>query len=350
MYEGKTVLRLLKLKNPWGKAGWVGPWSQGAKEWTTYPRVAEELAGERGDETFFWMWEQDFYDNLNTLYVCRMFKEPWQCTRSKGKWLREDLTLPVPRPSTAMGAPSSKNPSAWLQNPQFLLYVEQKTSCFIYLSQHDTRVRSDTKDWKPNHYRNAIGFVVVKAAALEAKGARARTSDLVAMSGFRRDRDVATPFTLNLNPKDSPYVVIPMTFEPEKEGGFMLNIWHKSPVLVRGGERVRVVEVPAEAVEEQDEWGDMAPEDKFPDDDAIQGDTGGRAARGGDEERTADAAPAVGASSAARAPAGAATGAGAEGAGASGDLASALVTLVTELGPKLNPEQRKALAEALGVA
>ena len=23
-----------------------------------------------------------------------------------------------------------------------------------------------------------------------------------------------------------------MTFEPEKEGGFMLNIWHKSPILV----------------------------------------------------------------------------------------------------------------------
>ena len=25
---------------------------------------------------------------------------------------------------------------------------------------------------------------------------------------------------------------VPMTFEPEKEGGFMLNIWHKSPILV----------------------------------------------------------------------------------------------------------------------
>ena len=33
------------------------------------------------------------------------------------------------------------------------------------------------------------------------------------------------------------------------------------------------------------------------------------------------------------------------GGGATGDLASALVTLVIELGPKLNPEQRKALAE-----
>lgn len=32
--------------------------------------------------------------------------------------------------------------------------------------------------------------------------------------------------------QDSPYVVVPMTFDPEKEGGFMLNIWHKSPILV----------------------------------------------------------------------------------------------------------------------
>ena len=35
-------------------------------------------------------------------------------------------------------------------------------------------------------------------------------------------------------------MVVPMTFEPEKEGGFMLNIWHKSPILVPARSPARV--------------------------------------------------------------------------------------------------------------
>jgi len=36
---------------------------------------------------------------------------------------------------SAKGAPSSQNPAAWLENPQFLLYAREKTSCVIVLSQ-----------------------------------------------------------------------------------------------------------------------------------------------------------------------------------------------------------------------
>ena len=39
VHVGFSLSRLIKLKNPWGKAGWIGPWSQGSKEWTTYDKV-----------------------------------------------------------------------------------------------------------------------------------------------------------------------------------------------------------------------------------------------------------------------------------------------------------------------
>ena len=41
----------------------------------------------------------------------------------------QDATLPVPRLSTAMGAPTSKNPSTWLHNPQVFI-------CHVFIYTH----------------------------------------------------------------------------------------------------------------------------------------------------------------------------------------------------------------------
>jgi hypothetical protein len=43
--------------------------------------------------------------------------------------------------------------------------------------------------------------------------------------------------------QDSPYVVVPMTFEAGREGPFILNVWHKKPIFVRGGELVRYADL-----------------------------------------------------------------------------------------------------------
>jgi len=68
-----------------------------------------------------------------------------------------------------------------------------------------------------------------------------KKSDFFAVAKFRRDRDVTTPFTLQLSPKDSPYIVFPMTAEPGMEGGFVLNLYVKSDVFVRGGGRIKTL-------------------------------------------------------------------------------------------------------------
>ena len=39
------------------------------------------------------------------------------------------------RRDCAKGAPSSSDPAAWLDNPQFMIWVREKTSCVIVLSQ-----------------------------------------------------------------------------------------------------------------------------------------------------------------------------------------------------------------------
>ena len=43
---------------------------------------------------------------------------------------------------------------------------------------------------------------------------------------------------------------------------FQTHFSHEVSLQVRGGEQVKVVEIAAEAMEDQDEWGDMNPEEK----------------------------------------------------------------------------------------
>ena len=85
------------------------------------------------------------------------------------------------------------------------------------------------------------------------KGARMRKSDLIAFSHFRKDRDVSLPFTLQLSPADSPYVVFPMTHEKGMAGEFFLNVWHKKEIFIRGGEVVLVDEAAGSELDE-DPW------------------------------------------------------------------------------------------------
>ena len=41
--KGNLTINLLRLRNPWGKREWVGPWSDNSDTWQKYPDVAKQL-------------------------------------------------------------------------------------------------------------------------------------------------------------------------------------------------------------------------------------------------------------------------------------------------------------------
>lgn len=166
MHERDSILRLLKIRNPWPKGSWTGPWSPKSDRWVEYDRVAS-LCGQEGngEEGSFWMWDQDFFNLFDTLFICRIFKDPWRCTRMKGKWFKPTKS-PAPHRGTAMGPPTSREPAAWLSNPQFHLFVKEKTPCVIILSQRDSRAHRDDPSWVPNSYEAGIGFAVAKMSTV----------------------------------------------------------------------------------------------------------------------------------------------------------------------------------------
>ncbi|PHH59770.1 hypothetical protein CDD82_2402 [Ophiocordyceps australis] len=82
--EGK---RLVRLKNPWGKGEWRGPWSDGSKEWTG--EWLAKLEHRFGDDGDFWISYADLLRKFQAIERVRLFDDGW---RVEGCW----TTVAVP--------------------------------------------------------------------------------------------------------------------------------------------------------------------------------------------------------------------------------------------------------------
>lgn len=88
----KGTLKLVKLRNPWGKFEHTGDWSDTSPLWTEHPDVASSVGfqGPKDDGIFFMAWE-DFIVKFDCIDVCK---------RSVGM---RDLTLDLKEDSEGCG-------------------------------------------------------------------------------------------------------------------------------------------------------------------------------------------------------------------------------------------------------
>ena len=68
---GKGGLKMIQLRNPWGKFEWNGAWSDGSKEWAQNPIISQDLkyASDASDGKF-WMTYADFKSKFTIVHVC----------------------------------------------------------------------------------------------------------------------------------------------------------------------------------------------------------------------------------------------------------------------------------------
>ncbi|KAJ4247167.1 hypothetical protein NW762_013306 [Fusarium torreyae] len=71
--------RLLKLKNPWGKGEWTGPWSDGSKEWTA--EWLQKLDHRFGDDGDFWISYEDLLRKFQDFERTRLFTPDWRVSQ-----------------------------------------------------------------------------------------------------------------------------------------------------------------------------------------------------------------------------------------------------------------------------
>lgn len=69
-------VRLVLLKNPWGKHEWKGAWSDGSKEWTA--EWLQKLDHKFGDDGSFWISYDDLLKKYQAFDRTRLFDEGWK--------------------------------------------------------------------------------------------------------------------------------------------------------------------------------------------------------------------------------------------------------------------------------
>jgi len=68
-WDGDETLRLVCLRNPWGKGEWTGEWSDDSDMWRKYPQLAKELEVDNVDNGKFWMSFDDFTDTFRAVHI-----------------------------------------------------------------------------------------------------------------------------------------------------------------------------------------------------------------------------------------------------------------------------------------
>ncbi|KAL6461994.1 hypothetical protein MHYP_G00301390 [Metynnis hypsauchen] len=217
--------KLVRMRNPWGQVEWTGAWSDGSAEWNSVdPSERPNANAEDGE---FWMAFSEFVRQYSRIEICTLTPDaitgdsvkPWSVCNYGGTWRRG---------STAGGCRNNAN-TFWM-NPQFVIKLDEEdddpndneTGCSIVLGLIQKNRRRLRKDGEDMH---TIGYAIYEFRGQKdvhldknfflthAQKARSET--------FINLREVSTRFKL----PPGEYLVVPSTFEPNKDGDFCLRVF-----------------------------------------------------------------------------------------------------------------------------
>uniref|UniRef100_A0A674CT75 Calpain-2 catalytic subunit-like n=1 Tax=Salmo trutta TaxID=8032 RepID=A0A674CT75_SALTR len=228
-------VQLIRIRNPWGQVEWTGPWSDGSSEWK-YVCPDEKLKLDHvAEDGEFWMSYSDFTRQFSKLEICNLTPDTltsdevgrWNHYQYKGMWRTG---------STAGGC--RNHPATFCSNPQFLVCLEDvdddpldgEDGCtfLVGLMQKDGR-----RNRQMGEDLSAIGFAIYAYKGQSnihlGPDVLLRQKHVAMSSTFINTREVCDRFCL----PPGEYVIIPSTFQPHKNGSFILRVFSEKHVATR---------------------------------------------------------------------------------------------------------------------
>ncbi|KAL4659687.1 calpain-5-like [Arapaima gigas] len=213
-------LPMIRMRNPWGRIEWKGPWSD-RQEWQNVERAERESIGLMvEDDGEFWMTFDDWCKYFTDADVCHVINtsagtvgKTWYKGVHFGSWTKHA----VPILNRCGG--SMNNRETFLQNPQYALDITKgEKEVLVSLQQ------KDMKSHRPvgNGENLTIGFVILKVELNRKYRLHdILTQEVVATSSYINLRSIFMRETL----RPGRYVIIPSTFAPDVSGDFMITVF-----------------------------------------------------------------------------------------------------------------------------
>uniref|UniRef100_A0A8C2G7V7 Calpain-2 catalytic subunit n=1 Tax=Cyprinus carpio TaxID=7962 RepID=A0A8C2G7V7_CYPCA len=236
-YRG-NLTKLIRIRNPWGQVEWTGAWSDGSSEWRQISDSDREKLNCKAEDGEFWMSFSDFLQNYSRVEICNLTPDALS-DDSINKWALSNFDGNWRKGTTAGGCRNYPN-SFWM-NPQFLIKLEEQDddptdnevgcSFVVGLIQKNRR-----KMRKVGEDMHTIGFAIYEFVGQRnvhldrnffqrhASAARSET--------FINLREVCSRFCL----PPGEYLIVPSTFEPNKDGDFCVRVFSEKQINVNEGD------------------------------------------------------------------------------------------------------------------
>ncbi|KFP05600.1 Calpain-1 catalytic subunit, partial [Calypte anna] len=220
-YRGQS-LGLIRMRNPWGEVEWTGAWSDNSSEWNAVEPALRQQLMVRMEDGEFWMSFRDFLREFTRLEICNLTPDALQ-SRKFRKWNTRLYDGTWRRGSTAGGC--RNYPATFWINPQFKIQLEEvddddgdeggrrEPGCSFLLALMQKHRRRERRYGTDMHVGKS--GVHLKRDFFLANASRARSEQFINL------REVSTRFRL----PPGEYIVVPSTFEPNKEGDFVLRVF-----------------------------------------------------------------------------------------------------------------------------
>lgn len=229
---GGDMVRLIRIRNPWGQVEWNGAWSDKSSEWRYVSSDDQQRLTNRSEDGEFWMSFSDFLRQYSRLEICNLTPDALTGDEYK-KWAESEFEETWRRGVSAGGCRNYPN-SFWM-NPQFVIKLDevdddpddgQEDGCtFIVglMQKNRRRMRKMGQDME------TIGFAIYKLPE-EYSGKRQvhlkKNFFLYNCSAARSEtfinlREVSNRLCL----PPGEYLIVPSTFEPNKNGDFYVRVF-----------------------------------------------------------------------------------------------------------------------------
>jgi len=227
-------IKLLRIRNPWGKGEWKGPWRDTSSEWKSIPdKVKADVGMTVGDDGEFWMSFEDWLQNFEFLTLCHLspdgVTEEIEAHKGRPLWVEQKHQAEWLRGFSAGGSGRSPNEDMFWRNPQFAVTIgpasrggvastvaNQKYHMVVSLMQI-------APDMKYEHAISVFLYQLNEGVQLLDGRNYDKQSMLLAKSApvFINLREV----TVHYEVPPGNYIVIPCTYQANESGKFLLRIY-----------------------------------------------------------------------------------------------------------------------------